>query len=155
LTFVSSDPFALVDCNSLPKDLLEVEFFGHKKGAFTGAYNQRKGQVELSHGGTLLLEDVGVLPLPLQASLVRYFEEKRVTRIGARDAVSADTRIIAAVDQDLKQAVADGKFRDDLYFGFVAITRTIKTLTLSYSMRYRGWPKAPSRFLYEMGLLRA
>jgi two-component system NtrC family response regulator len=114
-------PFTVVNCDSIPKDLMEVEFFGHEKGAFTGAHSQRKGCVERSHGGTLFFNDIHALPLSLQAALVRYLEEKSVVRVGASEEVRVDTRLVAASDQDLKHALEEGRFRDDLYFSFVTI----------------------------------
>ena len=114
-------PFTVINCDSIPKDLIEVEFFGHEEGAFTGAHTQKKGCIERSHRGTLFLNDIHTLPLSLQAALVRYLEEKYVMRVGASEAVRVDTRLIAASDQAVRHAVEEGGIRDDLYFSFLTI----------------------------------
>jgi two-component system, NtrC family, response regulator len=114
-------PFLVVECDSISKDLIEVEFFGHEKGTFTGALTQRKGYIERSHRGTLFLNNIHLLPLSLQAALVHYLEEKYVIRVGASEAMRVDVRFIAASDQDLRRVVQEGRFRDDLYFSFLTI----------------------------------
>jgi two-component system, NtrC family, response regulator len=114
-------PFTVVNCDSIPRDLFEVEFFGYEKGAYASAHQQKKGYIERSHGGTIFLNDIHALSLSLQAALIHYIEEKTVVRVGASEAVRVDARLIAASDQDLECALKDGNFRDDLYFSFVTI----------------------------------
>ena len=109
-------PFIAINCNAIPENLLESELFGHEKGAFTGAHIQRKGLMESAGGGTLFLDEVGELPPPIQVKLLRFLQEQRFQRVGGRQEIQIDTRIIAATNADLKETVAKGKFREDLYF---------------------------------------
>lgn len=108
--------FAAVNCSAIPEGLLEEELFGHKKGAFTGAVEDREGKLEFADGGSLLLDEVGDMPLALQAKLLRVLQEKQVTPIGSNERRTIDVRIIAATNKDLKKLVQEGKFRQDLYF---------------------------------------
>ena len=111
-----SGPFVALNCSAVPRDLLESELFGHERGAFTGAAEQRPGMFEVANGGTLFLDEVGDMPLELQAKLLRVLQEKELTRIGGREVIHIDCRIIAATNQDLERAVKQGRFREDLYF---------------------------------------
>jgi len=109
-------PLVRVNCASIPRDLFESEFFGHVRGSFTGAVKDRPGRFETAEGGTILLDEVGEIPLDVQNKLLRVLQEKRYERIGEDRTRCADVRIIAATNRDLKQAVAVGKFREDLYY---------------------------------------
>ncbi|HNX19449.1 MAG TPA: sigma-54 dependent transcriptional regulator [Acidobacteriota bacterium] len=109
-------PFVAVNCAALPGELLEAELFGVRRGAYTGADHDRRGHFERANGGTLLLDEVGDLPLPLQAKLLRALEERAVAPLGAGEPVPVDIRVVAATHQDLAQAVSSGRFRQDLYF---------------------------------------
>ncbi len=109
-------PLVRVNCASIPRELFESEFFGHVKGAFTGALKDRAGRFETAEGGTLFLDEVGEIPLDIQNKLLRVLQEKRYERVGDDRTRRADVRIIAATNRDLKQAVASGRFREDLYY---------------------------------------
>jgi two-component system response regulator AtoC len=109
-------PFVAVNCAALPESLLESELFGHEKGAFTSAVGQRKGRFELAHGGTIFLDEVGEIPLAMQAKLLRVLQERRFERIGGTQTVEVDVRVIAATHRDLLRLAKDGKFREDLYY---------------------------------------
>jgi len=109
-------PFVAVDCASLPEDLLESELFGHEKGAFTGAINQKLGKFELASKGTLFLDEIGNLSLATQAKLLRVLQEKRIERVGGTKPINIDVRIIAATHRDIRKAVREGSFREDLYY---------------------------------------
>lgn len=109
-------PFIAINCGAIPENLLESELFGHEKGAFTGAHLQRKGRVELARGGTLLLDEIGDLTGPLQVKLLRFLQEHRIERIGGREQIEVDVRVIAATNRDLKLAMKEGRFREDLYY---------------------------------------
>jgi DNA-binding NtrC family response regulator len=112
----SAGPFVPVDCGAIPDALMESELFGHERGAFTGADARRMGLVELADGGTLLLDEIGELPLPLQAKLLRVLQERRVRRVGARQETAVDVRVIAATSRAIDEMVAAGGFRRDLYY---------------------------------------
>ncbi|GAO03990.1 sigma-54 dependent transcriptional regulator [Anaeromyxobacter sp. PSR-1] len=109
-------PFVAVSCAALTESLLESELFGHEKGAFTGAIARRKGKFEAAHGGTLFLDEVGDIGSKLQLDLLRVLEERRFHRIGGNENIDVDVRIIAATNRDLKRAVGEGKFREDLFY---------------------------------------
>jgi two-component system NtrC family response regulator len=109
-------PFVAINCGAIPENLLESELFGYEKGAFTGAYKQRKGRIELAQGGTLFLDEIGELPLPLQVKLLRFLQEHQVERIGGHHLINIHTRVLAATNVELGQAVASGRFREDLYY---------------------------------------
>ncbi len=109
-------PFAAVDCASLPQDLLESELFGHEKGAFTDATSQRIGKFERAHKGTLFLDEIGNLTSATQVRLLRFLQERRIERVGGAEPIKLNVRVIAATNLDLKKAVEEGTFREDLYY---------------------------------------
>jgi two-component system, NtrC family, response regulator AtoC len=124
----ASGPFVAVNCAALPETLVESELFGHEKGAFTGADRARKGLLEEAHGGTLLLDEVGELPLRVQAKLLRVLEAREVQRLGASAARSVDLRLVSASNRDLRGMVASGDFREDLFHRIVAISLFVPPL---------------------------
>lgn len=109
-------PFFAVNCAAMPEALIESELFGHEKGAFTGAVDRRAGCFEIAKGGTLLLDEIGDMPLPTQAKLLRVLEERKVRRLGSSKEVDLDVRVLASTNINLKDAASKGKFREDLYF---------------------------------------
>ena len=111
-----SGPFIAINCSAIPRELLESELFGHEKGAFTGATEQRPGKFELAQGGTILLDEIADMPLELQAKLLRVLQEREVTRLGGRETLKVDCRILAATNQSLERAAKQGRFREDLFF---------------------------------------
>ena len=111
----NQQPMVYVNCAALPESLAESELFGHVKGAFTGANNQRAGKFELADGGTIFLDEIGELPLSLQAKLLRVLQQGEVQRVGADKNLQVDVRLIAATNRDLEQEVAEGRFRSDLF----------------------------------------
>ena len=112
----ANHPLYIINCAAIPEALLEAELFGHERGAFTGAYQSRKGKFELAEGGTLFLDEIGEMPWPLQAKLLRFLEDKIIERIGCQKPRKVDARIIAATNSDLEKAVHEDKFREDLYY---------------------------------------
>jgi len=112
----NSKPFIVINCGAIPENLLESELFGHEKGAFTGAHVQRKGRFEMAEEGTLFLDEIGELPQTLQVKILRFLQEKVIERVGGREQIEVDTRVVAATNRDLKEAMKEGKFREDLYF---------------------------------------
>jgi len=120
--------FVAINCAAIPDTLLESELFGHEKGAFTGAVKTTEGKIELAHGGTLFLDEVGDIPLPLQVKLLRFLQERTIERIGGRKAIAVDTRIVCATHRDLDAMVADGSFREDLYYRMAEIVVRIPSL---------------------------
>ncbi len=121
-------PFVAISCAALTETLLESELFGHEKGAFTGAVARQRGKFEAANGGTLLLDEIGDIGPKLQLDLLRVLEERKVTRLGGNEAVDVDVRIIAATNRDLAKAVADGAFREDLYYRLNVIPIVIPPL---------------------------
>ena len=117
----SKGPFIPINCSAIPENLLESELFGHEKGAFTGAHMQRKGLIESATGGTLFLDEIGDLPPPIQVKLLRFLQEQTFQRVGGRQELQADARVIAATNADLKNAIATGRFREDLYFRLAVV----------------------------------
>jgi len=112
----SRGPFVAINCAALPENLLESELFGYERGAFTGATERKKGRFEMADGGTLLLDEISRMALPLQAKILRVVQEKEFDRLGGTKTVRADVRIIAATNQELRNQIKEGKFLEDLYF---------------------------------------
>jgi len=120
--------FIAINCAAIPENLLESELFGHEKGAFTGAHKQTQGKVELADKGTLLLDEVGDMPAPLQAKLLRFLQERTIERVGGRKEIPVDVRVICATNQDLQQLIREGRFREDLYYRISEVTLKIPPL---------------------------
>jgi two-component system NtrC family response regulator len=112
----AQQPFSAINCAAIPETLMESELFGHEKGAFTGAIRQSKGKIELADGGTLFLDEIGDVPLAIQVKLLRFLQERVVERVGGRQLIPVDVRIVCATNQDLKTLIAQGRFREDLYY---------------------------------------
>jgi two-component system, NtrC family, response regulator len=113
--------FVAINCSAIPETLLESELFGHEKGSFTGAHVQRKGRIETASGGTLFLDEIGEIPLQLQVKLLRFLQEQRIERVGGRQEIQVDTRVIAATNVDLKKAITEERFREDLYYRLAVV----------------------------------
>jgi nitrogen regulation protein NR(I) len=118
----SHKPFLVINCVAIPETLLESELFGFEKGAFTGAINRRVGKIEQAHGGTVFLDEIGDMPFSIQAKILRLLQEKSIERLGGRDPIPVDVRIIAATNRDLEGALAEGRFREDLYYRLKVVT---------------------------------
>src|SRR5207245_971641 len=116
------NPFIAVNCAALSESLFESELFGHEKGAFTGAISLKKGRFELADGGTIFLDEVGELALPLQAKLLRVLQEREFERVGGTQVHSLDIRVIAATNRNLQEDVREGKFREDLLYRLNVVT---------------------------------
>lgn len=114
-------PFVAINCSAIPETLIESELFGHEKGAFTGAHVQRKGRIESANGGTLFLDEIGEIPLMLQVKLLRFLQEKRIERVGGRQEIEIDARVIAATNADLKHNMGAGTFREDFYYRLAVV----------------------------------
>ena len=115
-------PFLVINCVAIPETLLESELFGYEKGAFTGAVHRRVGKIEQAHGGTVFLDEIGDMPLNLQAKMLRLLQEKSVERLGGRQTIPVNVRIIAATNRDLETAITNGRFREDLYYRLKVVT---------------------------------
>ncbi|MGQ9921617.1 MAG: sigma-54-dependent transcriptional regulator [Desulfobacca sp.] len=115
-------PFLVINCVAIPETLLESELFGFEKGAFTGALSRRVGKIEQAHGGTVFLDEIGDMPFSIQAKILRLLQEKSIERLGGRDPIPVDIRIIAATNRDLEAALAAGRFREDLYYRLKVVT---------------------------------
>jgi two-component system NtrC family response regulator len=120
--------FVAINCAAIPETLLESELFGHEKGAFTGAIKTTTGKIEQAQGGTLFLDEVGDIPLPLQVKLLRFLQERVIERIGGRQPIAVDTRIVCATHQNLEDMIAAGSFREDLYYRLAEIVIRIPPL---------------------------
>jgi len=114
-------PFVAINCNAIPENLIESELFGYEKGAFTGATGQKVGLIETAAGGTLFLDEIGDLPAPVQVKLLRFLQEKKIQRVGGREEIEVETRVLAATHVDLKKAIEEGRFREDLYFRLAVV----------------------------------
>ena len=121
-------PFVAINCASIPETLLESELFGFEKGAFTGAHRATKGKIECAEGGTLFLDEIGDMPYSLQAKLLRFLQEKSIERLGGRQEIAVDVRVVCATNQNLEQMVADKTFREDLFYRVSEITLNIPPL---------------------------
>ena len=121
-------PWVAINCGAIPETLLESELFGYEKGAFTGAVQTRKGRIEQAQGGTLFLDEIGDMPLSLQVKLLRFLQDHEIYRLGGKGTISVDARILAATNADLKQAIADGRFREDLYYRLCVVTISVAPL---------------------------
>lgn len=125
----SKSPFIEVNCAAIPSELIESELFGHEKGSFTSAIKQRKGDFEQADGGTLFLDEIGDMSLSAQAKVLRALQENKITRIGGDKEINVDVRIIAATNHNLKEAIKNGKFREDLYHRLCVILIKVPSLT--------------------------
>ncbi len=121
-------PFVKVNCGALPESLIETELFGHERGAFTGAHAQRKGRFELAHGGTIFLDEIGEISLATQTRLLRVLQEREFERVGGSETIKTDVRLIAATNKNLENAIADGTFREDLYYRLNVFTMFLPPL---------------------------
>jgi two-component system response regulator FlrC len=124
----SNKPFIALNCAAMPEHLVEDMLFGHEKGAFTGATRELAGVFEQAQGGTVFLDEIGEMPIQLQAKLLRVLQEKEVVRLGGRDSIALDFRLVAATNKDLKAGIADKTFREDLYYRISAFKLQVPTL---------------------------
>jgi two-component system NtrC family response regulator len=121
-------PFVAINCAAIPENLLESELFGYERGAFTGAVKQTQGKFELADGGTLFLDEIGDMPLQLQAKLLRFLQDRVVERVGGRERIPVDVRIVCATNKDLRAMIGEGQFREDLYYRISEVTVQIPPL---------------------------
>lgn len=118
-------PFVALNCAALPEHLIEDLLFGHEKGAFTGALKEHRGLFEQAHGGTIFLDEIAEMPYHLQTKLLRVLQERKITRLGGHGSVELDVRLVAATNKDLREAINNREFREDLYFRISAFKLTI------------------------------
>jgi two-component system NtrC family response regulator len=121
-------PFIAINCSAIPETLLESELFGHEKGSFTGAHAQRKGRFEMANGGTLFLDEIGEIPLPLQVKLLRFLAEQCIERVGGRQPIQIDARVVTATNADLRKGMTAGTFREDLFYRLSVVVLTLPPL---------------------------
>jgi nitrogen regulation protein NR(I) len=124
----SENPFLVINCVAIPETLLESELFGYEKGAFTGAAHRRVGKIEQASGGTVFLDEIGDMPFSIQAKILRLLQERSIERLGGRETISVDVRIIAATNRNLEKAIEDGRFREDLYYRLKVVTINLPPL---------------------------
>jgi two-component system response regulator AtoC len=124
----ASGPFIAINCAAIPENLLESELFGHEKGAFTGAITRKIGRFERAHGGTLFLDEIGDMSLPLQSKILRALQEREIERLGGEGRIPVDVRVVAATNRDLRAAISEGTFREDLYFRLAVVTLNLPRL---------------------------
>lgn len=123
-----SEPFVAINCGAIPETLLESELFGYERGAFTGAVQQRKGRIESAQGGTLFLDEIGDIPLGLQVKLLRFLQDHTIQRLGGKETINVDARILAATNVDLQKAIKEDRFREDLYYRLCVVTIAVPAL---------------------------
>ena len=123
------EAFVAINCGAIPETLLESELFGYEKGAFTGASQQRKGRIESAQGGTLFLDEIGDIPLGVQVKLLRFLQDHTIQRLGAKETIAVDARILAATNVDLQKAIGEGRFREDLYYRLCVVTIAVPALS--------------------------
>jgi len=121
-------PFVTVNCGALPENLIESELFGHERGAFTGAQSRRTGRFEQADGGTLMLDEIGDMPASLQAKLLRFLQERVIERVGGRQEIPVDVRVVCATNQDVSALIAEGRFREDLYYRVSEVSLQVPAL---------------------------
>jgi two-component system NtrC family response regulator len=121
-------PFVAINCGAIPENLVESELFGHEKGSFTGAHAQRKGRLETADGGTVFLDEVAELSGPIQVKLLRILQDRQLERVGGRELIPLDVRILAATNRDIKRATQEGRFREDLYYRLAVVNIAIPPL---------------------------
>jgi DNA-binding NtrC family response regulator len=121
-------PFQVINCVAIPETLLESELFGYEKGAFTGAAHRRLGKIEQANGGTVFLDEIGDMPFSIQSKILRLLQEKSIERLGGRETIPVDVRIIAATNRDLEAALQQGRFREDLYYRLKVVTIALPPL---------------------------
>ncbi len=148
----SHKPFLVINCVAIPETLLESELFGYEKGAFTGALNRRVGKFEQAHGGTVFLDEIGDMPFNIQAKILRLLQEKSIERLGGREPIPVDVRIIAATNRDLESALAAGRFREDLYYRLKVVTLWLPPLRARTEDLPLLGEYFLARFAKEMGL---
>jgi nitrogen regulation protein NR(I) len=124
----ASKPFQVINCVAIPENLLESELFGYERGAFTGAAHRRIGKIEQANGGTVFLDEIGDMPFGIQSKILRLLQEKSIERLGGRETIPVDVRIIAATNRDLETALQQGRFREDLYYRLKVVTITLPPL---------------------------
>jgi two-component system NtrC family response regulator len=122
-------PFITINCGAIPENLLESELFGHEKGAFTGAHRQTRGKVEYAHEGTLFLDEIGEMPLALQVKVLRFLQDGRMERVGGRELIAVNTRVVAATNANLREAIERRGFRDDLYYRLSVVEIAVPPLS--------------------------
>ncbi len=141
-------PFVAINCGAIPENLVESELFGHEKGSFTGAHTQRKGRLDMADGGTVFLDEIGELSAAIQVKLLRVLQERQLERVGGRELIPLDVRILAATNRDIKRATMEGRFREDLYYRLAVVSieiaplrerlEDLRALSLRFLERFSG-----------------